>query len=404
MEKIVIKSLKNWRGFELARSIKQCVRTTNKSLEERSLNSIVIKLTPDQKARGKVLFSYIINGFLLDPKDPIPNKHTNIWQSVKMAETFVELGYEVEVISWKNHTYIPKGEYSAFVDVRRNMERLAPLLNKDCVKITHLDTSHILFHNYAEAKRLFELQQRRGVTMHPLRYERPNLAIEYTDYATTCGNDATIKTFAYAGKKIFKIPSPCAVTYDWIENKDFEKTRKHFLWFSSSGLVHKGLDLVLDAFRDLPDYHLTICAPLDKDADFLEAYKYEISKNEHINMIGWVDIESKKFIDIFSQCIGVLHTSCSEGGAPAVKTCMHAGLIPIISYETSIDMEDFGVTLKSCSVEEIKNAIKYIANLSTDELKTRSYKAWEYARGHYTRENFAVKYKEVISQIMENNK
>ncbi len=403
MKKIVINDLINTKGFELARAIKQCIRTTNKTFEKKSLDRIVIKLIPDQKARGKVLFSYIINGFLLELNDPIPNKHTNIWQSVKMAETFVELGYEVEVISWKNNTYIPHGEYSAFVDVRRNMERLAPLLNKDCVKITHLDTSHILFHNYAEAKRLFELQQRRGVTMQPHRYEPPNLAIEHADYATTCGNDATIKTFAYAGKNIFKIPSPCAVTYDWID-KDFEETRNNFLWFSSSGLVHKGLDLVLDAFRELPEYHLTICAPVDKDADFLEAYKNEIHNTENINLIGWVDIESKKFIDIVSKCIGVLHTSCSEGGAPSVKTCMHAGLIPIVSYETCIDMEDFGIILENCSVDEIKSSIKYLADLSAVELKSRSLKSWKYSRKHYTRENFSIKYKEVIKHIMENSK
>lgn len=404
MKKIVINDFKNAKGFVLARAIKQCIRATNKTIEEKSLDRIVIKLIPDQKARGKVLFSYIINGFLLELDDPIPNKHTNIWQSVKMAETFVELGYEVEIISWKNNTYIPKGKYSAFVDVRRNMERLAPLLNKDCVKITHLDTSHIIFHNYAEAKRLLELQQRRGVSLQPHRYEPPNLAIEHADYATTCGNDATIKTFAYAGKKIFKIPSPCAVTYDWLDDKDFENTRKNFLWFSSSGLVHKGLDLVLDAFRDLPDYHLTICAPVDKDADFLEAYKNEIYNTENINLIGWVDIESKYFIDIFSKCTGVLHTSCSEGGAPSVKTCMHAGLIPIVSYETGIDMEDFGITLESCSVDEIKNSITYLANLPTEELKSRSHKAWKFAREHFTRENFTIKYKQVISQIMENSK
>ena len=67
----------------------------------------------------------------------------------------------------------------------------------------------------------------------------------------------------------------------------------------------------------------------------------------------------------------MIHTSCSEAGTGSTTTCMHAGLIPIVSYETATDVEDFGLTLKDCSVDEIKHAIQYIANLPTDELKTR---------------------------------
>ena len=400
MKKNVIKSAQNTKVSAYLRTLKSCLRDAKKKLKAKNLDDAVIRLEPEGSPRGKVLFSYIINGFLLQPEDRIPNSHTNIWQSVKMAETFVELGYIVDVISWKNHNFTPQGEYSAFVDVRRNMERLSSLLNQDCVKIAHLDTSHIIFHNAAEARRLLELQQRRGITLRPHRYEIPNYLIEHTDYATTCGNDAVIKTFAYAGKQIFKIPSPCASTYEWRETKPWGKVCKNFLWFSSSGLVHKGLDLVLEAFINLPDYHLIICAPLDKDADFLHAYHEELYNSPNIETIGWVDIESDQFIDILNRCIGVLHTSCSEGGAPSVKTCMQAGLIPIISYETGVDVGDFGITLKNCSVEEIKTSLLEIANLSNAELKSRSHQAWEFARQTFTRENFTVKYKEVISQIL----
>ena len=400
MKKVTIKDSRNTYAYQLARSIKGCIRAAKNSLKENSADHLVIKLIPDQEAKGKILFSYIIDGFLLDSKDSIPTKHTNIWQSVKMAETFVELGYEVEVISWKNNTYIPKGDYKAFIDVRWNMERLAPSLNKSCIKIVHLDTSHILFHNAAESRRLLELQQRRGITLRPHRYELQNFAIEHADYATTCGNDAAVNTFAYAGKKIFKIPSPCATTYEWNKNKDWASTRKHFLWFSSSGFVHKGLDLVLEAFNDLPEYQLTICGPLDKDADFLNAFKNEIYENKNINLKGWMDIESNEFLEITSQCIAVLHTSCSEGGAPSVKTCMHAGLIPIISYETAVDVEDFGIVLQQSSIDEIKNAIDCIAKSSPEKLEKRSYKAWEFARNNFTRDNFSTKYKEAIVRIL----
>lgn len=404
MKKTVSKSFKSSKGFEIARSIKNSIQTSITSSKINTSDRIAVTLTPDHEIRGKVLLSYIIDGFLLGPNDPIPSKHTNIWQSLKMAEIFVELGYEVDVISYKNNTFIPISKYSVFIDVRKNMKRLTPFLNEDCIKIAHLDTSNILFHNAAEAKRLLELQQRRGITIRANRYENPSYLIEHADYATLCGNEAAIKTYDYAEKKIFQLPSPCAITYDWADDKDFDKTCKHFLWFSSSGLVHKGLDLVLEAFQDLPDYHLTICAPTEKDSDFLQAFKDEIYNSQNINLIGWVDIESNTFTDIANKCVAMLHTSCSEAGAPSVKTCMHAGLIPIVSYETAVDMDDFGVILKNCTIEEIQTSVKYIANLPKENLKIRSKKAWDQARKHHTRENFSIKYKEVVLQILGNNK
>ena len=253
MKKDILKGLKASKSKAFAHSLKYIIKESNKNLNAKALNYAVVQLKPEQTPIGKVLFSYIINGFFLKEGEPIPSSHTNIWASVKMAETFVELGYAVDVIHWKNDSFIPKERYSAIVDVRHNLDRLAPRLNDDCIKIAHLDTSHIIFHNAAESQRLLDLQNRRGISLQPHRFEMPNQLIENANYATTGGNDACIDTFKYAGKKIFKLPSPCAAMYEWSNNKNWAEVRNNFLWFSSSGFVHKGLDLALEAFSDLPD-------------------------------------------------------------------------------------------------------------------------------------------------------
>ncbi|MCP5007511.1 MAG: glycosyltransferase [Planctomycetes bacterium] len=346
-----------------------------------------------------VLFSYIIDGFILEPGSPIPNKHTNYWQSVRMAKTFVELGYEVDVIHWTNDRFIPEKNYSFFVDVRHNMERLAPLLTKDCVKIMHFDVAHILFHNTAEVKRLLQLQQRRGVTLQPRRFENLNFGIEHADYVTTVGNDFVVDTLKYAKKKIYRLPSPCVIMLDW-QKKVWGQCRKHFLWFSSGGLVHKGLDLALEAFREMPDCHLTVCAPVEREKDFVRAYHEELYETSNITTVGLIDVDSSKFREITANCSAMVNLSCSEGGGASVKTCMHAGLIPIVSYESGVDVHDFGVLLKSCSISNIKNAITHIATLPQNELEERARKAWEFARQYYTRGNFTKEYRKVILEIV----
>jgi glycosyltransferase involved in cell wall biosynthesis len=317
-----------------------------------------------------------------------------------MAMTFLGLGYCVDVIDHNNSRFLPEKNYSVIVDVRWNLERLTPLLKRDCVKIMHIDTAHILFHNAAESRRLLELQQRRGVTLRPRRLEVPNLGIENADCATTTGNAFTMSTFRYANKPIYRLPIAAAVSCPWPEEKDWEACRRRFLWFSSDGLVHKGLDLALDAFVDMPEYHLTVCAPVDQEKDFKQAYHKKLYRTPNIETIGWVDVSSRKFTEIANTCSGVIYTSCSEGGGACVITCLHAGLIPIVSYESSVDTHDFGVILRSCSIEDIRESVQMVASLPAQELKRLARRAWEFVRANHTRERFAERYREVVTEIL----
>ncbi len=397
---IILQHFRDSRFSLVVRTVRDLVHNLREHSKRRgSRENAVITLRPAGESRGIVLFSYIIDAFLLPPGAPIPKSHTNFWQSWQMAQTFVKLGYEVDVIHWTNERFIPTRNYDILVYVRRNLERLAPLVNPDCIKIFHIDTAHILFHNAAEANRLLQLQKRRGVTLKPRRFEIPNLGIEHADYATATGNDFVVGTFAYANKKIFKIPSPCGISLDW-PNRDWSQCRKRFLWFSSSGLVHKGLDLALEAFREMPDYVLTVCAPVEREKAFLQTYHRELYETSNIQTIGWVDIGSEKFKSIAASCGAALHLSCSEGGAPSVKTCMHAGLVPVVSYESGVDVEDFGYCIRNCSIENIQLVIRNIAQMPPNEVERKAKAAWEYARCHYTRENFMKEYPRVIGEIL----
>lgn len=358
-------------------------------------------LSPPGGSKGNVLISYILEPFFLKPGEPLPHSHTNYWESLQIAKTFLELGYSVDVIDYRNKTFIPKKDYSFFIDVRHNLERLAPLLNKDCVKIMHIDLCHMLFNNAAEANRLLALQQRKGVTLKPRRFEMPNLGIEYADYVTVLGNEFTIDTFRYANKPIYRIPISNPLLYPWPEAKDFETSRRNYIWFGSGGLVRKGLDLVLDAFSEMPDYHLFVCGPIKQEEDFEKAYHKELYETPNIYAIGWVDVSSIEFIEIANRCVGVVFPSAAEGGGGSVITCMHTGLIPIVSYESSVDVDEmFGAILKDCSIDTIQNTVQKISGFPAEKLKQMAHKAWEFARANHTQERFAEEFKKIILKIL----
>jgi len=360
----------------------------------------LVTLSPEGRKRGNALVSYIIDGFLLPDGKPLPMTHTNIWASLQIARTFSQLGFEVDVISHRNLSFEPKKTYDVFLDVRRNLERLASVVGKDCVKIMHVDTAHILFHNAAESARLLNLQQRRGVTLRASRYEIPNLGIEHADCATTTGNDFTISTFAYAKKPFHRVPIPVAISLPWPKDKDFAACRTKFLWFSSGGLVHKGLDLALEAFAGMPEYELIVCCPIDREKEFAAAFRKELYETPNIKPLGWVDLAGGQLAEIANRCAGMVYTSCSEGGGACCVTAMHSGLVPIVTRETSVDVQDFGFLIRDATIEEIRARVRQVADLPVSELEERSRKAWEYVTGTHTRENFAREYKRVVQEIV----
>jgi glycosyltransferase involved in cell wall biosynthesis len=361
----------------------------------------MVSLEPEHKTQGSVLLSYHIKPFLLQPGEPVPNSHTSQWRCLLMARVFLDSGYSVDVIDSHNHIFQPKKPYALFVGHRINFDRIAGLLNADCIKIAHLDTAHWVYNNHATYRRKLELQQRRGITIKGSdRVVEQTLALEHADCVTVCGNDFNINTLRYSRKPIYKLPQAPPIVYPWTDDKEFTACRANFLWFGSHGFVHKGLDLVLEAFAEMPDYHLHVCGPLKKEENFVAAYHKELYETPNIHAVGWVDVESQDFTMMAKQCLGVVYASCSEAGGANVIICMHAGLIPLVSYESSVDVEDFGVMFKDNSVKTIKSAVQMVSALPSDQLRQMARKAWEFARANHTREKFTEEYKKLVLHVL----
>lgn len=320
-----------------------------------------------------------------------------------MAQTFLALGYGVDVIRFTNRSFRPRAPYRIAIDTLLNLERLAPALPEDCLKILHADSAHWLFHATAQHQRLSALKQRRGISLPPMKEVAPNRAIETADCATVLGNSFTMDTYRYAGKPLLRVPVSSPLTFDWPEGKDFASVRTSFLWFGSTGFVHKGLDLVLEAFAGLPQLQLTVCGPLEAEADFVRAFHRELFETPNIRTVGWVDLGSAEFLDLARRTGAVVFPSCSEGGGSAVLSCIHAGLLPVVTPEASVDIEDFGLQigdgLRETSVEEVRSAVLEAAGLSPGEREARSRAGWEHVRRHHTREQFQRRYQEIAEGL-----
>jgi glycosyltransferase involved in cell wall biosynthesis len=392
--------LRDHRYYALAREIKWTIE----NYFEKDNNPIkrVVSLKPLGPSKGDVLFSRINDAFLLPPGADISRLRKNSWEAYQQAMIFADLGYSVDVIHFENHEFIPQKNYEVFFDAGWNMETIAPLLDKHCVKLLHITTAHPFFNNIAELQRLTALQQRRGVSLLPRRQIwRMNRAIEYADCATILGHEFTLNTYRHAGKPLYPVPAATPLLYPWLETKNFEASRNSFAWLGGVGMVHKGLDLVLEAFASMPAYHLSVCGPVEKERDFVAAYHRELYETENIELVGWVDVSGPKFLEVAGNCLGLIHPSCSEGCSAAVVACMHAGLIPIISYESSVEVSpDCGIVLKKSSIEEIQEAVRSIASQPVNTLRDMAYSTWRRARDKHSPQRFVEEYKKAVLQAL----
>lgn len=358
----------------------------------------VVHLLPAGKPKGRVLLSYTTLPFLTDD-ERVLNGHTNRFECREMARAFFERSYAVDVIDFTNTTFVPRVPYDFCIDIGSNLERLTPYLNKDCIKIFHITGSHWEFQNKAEKARIEDIYKRRGIRLQARRTVPPNRGIELCDMATMLGNKQTGSTYAFAQKKMVRIPLSTTHLYPR-PSKDLEAARKSYMWFGGAGAVHKGLDLALEAFAANPDYTLYVCGKFEGEEDFVEAYRKELYETPNIHAVGYIDPASEEFEKIRNSSIGIVYPSCSEGQAGSVVLAMHAGLIPIVSKETGVDVDGFGIVLAHNTTDEIVSAMQTLSSLPTEELGRRVKETWNYVQEHHTREVFAREYRKFLDTVV----
>ncbi|MEO1087846.1 MAG: glycosyltransferase, partial [Acidobacteriota bacterium] len=364
---------------------------------------------PGVEVKGDVLVAYIADAFMLKTgsekvdESRVPHSHTHWWESLQIVETFLDLGYRVDATSWLNTEFRPTKPYKAALDVRILLQDWAPQLPQDCVKILHAETAHCSWHNPAQQRRLEALEQRRGRGVGAVKLIEDNRSLEVADAVTLIGEDApwVHDSYAWADVPIFPIPISTPLLFDPIR-RDYRDARRRFLWFGSAGLVHKGLDLVLEAFAATPELELTICGPINREREFEREYWRELYETPNIHVHGWIDIAGPEYRQLMSRHASVIFPSCSESQNGGIITTMHAGAIPILSRETGVPLTpERGVLLEDCEIETLQKVMRDVAARSPEELQSLSDAARTYAREHHTRDRFARVYRESIEQILD---
>ena len=350
--------------------------------------------------------------YLTDPftDNKLSDIHQNVWQIRTIAKILDELGYIIDVINY-NEKYVKlKFEYDLVFDICPTSSSIyLHSLKEDSIKIVYFTGSNSSFANKAEMERIVDLKRRRGVLLKTRRQAMltPKF-IEKWDAAFCIGNDYNLETY----KKEFNLPDIYMIPNTGYDFRDRINVRKQFannkdkncfLYFASSGCVHKGLDLVLEAFDKLNEtYELYVCGTFKNERDFNKEYEYELYRKENIHPVGFIDIWGEKFEKIISKCTFCILPSCSEARAGAVLTMMSAGIIPICSKECGYN-DDEVINLKNCKIDTIVDTIIRCSEMNIKELEVLAENMMKIVDKEYSRKKFYEVMSRSLSEVINNH-
>ncbi len=177
--------------------------------------------------------------------------------------------------------------------------------------------------------------------------------------------------------------------------KDFERSRRRFVWFGSRGLIHKGLDILVDVFRGLPDCELSIYG-----APRSELRGWSLPPN--VKDRGVINVQSNEYVEeVVQKHAFVVSLSCSEGMASGVATCMMSGLIPIVTPESGFDDCPHILSFDDWHQEAVAETIRRAAAMSAEELRQKESEVSAYAHAQYSSEAFRARFSEIIIKTVK---
>ncbi|WP_311650221.1 glycosyltransferase [Selenomonas artemidis] len=333
------------------------------------------------------------------------NAHQNQWQVRELVKQIGRFHYDVDVIDHDDKDVTLTKKYDLIIDLHPGLNNCYfNYMNIGCQRVAYLTGMNASVANHAEDLRMSALAKRRGVRLPPERHARLiSKEIENFDACWYIGNSYNFKSYDE-----FQMPSVSFIKNTGYKfSASFDKKKKsmsNFLFFASSGQVHKGLDLLLEIFgqKNFP-YSLYICSSFRNEHSFCELYEKELFHRKNIHPVGFIDIHSKLFLDITDSCAFTILPSCSEGIAGSVLTAMSAGLIPLVSRECGFE-DDEVISLDDCSIPTIEQAIREYGEKDINWIIKKSNEVKQIVQERYSEEMYRASIRSALERLLGTKK
>ena len=369
------------------------------------LNNNLDLCNPTQK---KILICYI----------PLVNKeidnvtHALLFHANQIVHYFMNKGYCVDICSCHpdnayQYKLIEKKSYDIVFGFGKVYKQYCAR-HANCLKILFMTEN-----NPVKVKELYNERIKYFKERHPnVDYRMSSVRMEFYDEEMLELSDALILMGSKSNKESFIryfdnaiwrincniIKNPVFTFDESIIEKKIPVSRDCFLWFGSRGLIHKGLDIVIDAFAEMPELTLN-CYGVSETKLFRK-----LCCPNTINR-GRIDVNSQQFIDeVIYRHNFVILDSCSEGMSTAIATCMSHGIIPIVSKESGLDPQPFILELNGYNVNSIITMVGKVSTFSDKEILNLRKQCYAYAQNAFSLEKFNNTFSSIMEECLEYHK
>jgi hypothetical protein len=353
--------------------------------------------TPPTK---KALVSYLVSPLLPAASERNRVEFSNLGIAQSIPRALNELGYEVDIVAWNDTEWLPRQHYDVYIGHGGiNFERISRVLPDDTTQIYFSTGIYWREWNIREARRMYELALRKGYILPPDRAIKfsEEYANQSADGIICLGNQNAVQSYRQFPLVIGIHNAAYLHEGQALADKDFRHGRQHFLYFSGGGNLHKGLDLLLEAFVGT-DLHLHICQNIDPE--FAEIYKDELTQHSNIHVYGHIRMRSAEFRQLASLCNWTISATACEGQPGGTLECMAYGLIPVLTAGANIDLENFGILLPENSVADIQKKIFAAAEMDEEECRQRANLTATEIQEKYSPEKFNINFKNAVQRII----
>ncbi|HIF9479231.1 TPA: glycosyltransferase [Photobacterium damselae] len=337
--------------------------------------------------KKKVLISYLLDAFELDIEEF--KYSTNRQEMLAITSAFIELGYQVDIQDCLSNHYNNKVNYDIVFGFGVPYRKAK--LSKDGIRILYCTEGHPDFSLENETKQIEYFQRR-----HSVKYKVERSGVYYCSFDYDIADELFVMgehNQKYLIERGFKNVSGIVPTAIDVHKEILISEERSFIWLGSRGIVHKGLDLLVDVFNKRND-KLHICG-VTKDYFYS---KTKIIAGDNIFFHGKVDVNSSFFNnELLPDSSFIIMPSCSEGVSTSVLTGMKFGLIPLVSTNCGIDVNKFGkYVFDSLTIESVENLINSTKQLSNRDLLDLKQKIYNFAKVNFNLPDFEDKFKKLL--------
>ena len=242
--------------------------------------------------------------------------------------------------------------------------------------------------NFNEVQRIQWFYEKYGFYVMPRRQLLPVFSDTAADYILFKGITEEMTDLNPSAKR-FQLAMP--VDYE-PETVSRDLSRREFMWIGSKGSVFKGLDIVVDAFKEMPDMKLHLFGPVNKEQFIFKWLQDQLKNHPNISYHGYADYRSNQFLEIIKNCVAHVYPSAGENGCATLAQTCHFGLIPISTTTANNQASNLGYTIGGATrnelVQQTIDAARTVYSLSDDEVKTKSDELISFAKARFTRDAF----------------